>query len=286
MIGKKIKINDYKFTYGQETVMLNIYGAFKNTKSGNKYVVYSYENNNKKLYYGTFFKRKNEALIMTSKENPKEIVQEFLESILKEEKNEKFEIISLDEIETAEIIDEFTLDFDVDIKKLADLTIPKPVVQEPSQESNEKKPISIAAIFFGLFVIVVITFFFVNPEVILGKNKYYTCTTTYLHENLPAYVNKELFLTFDGKGKITDIEVTTDYVFNDTNYYQEFKEKSYYYQYMEENDTYKLIDENYTYRLFSEIDTTIDFFLPTEESELISHYKENNYTCKEVEVDE
>ena len=55
---------------------------------------------------------------------------------------------------------------------------------------------------------------------------------------------------------------------------------------MEEGDTYKFIDENYTYRLFSSVDVTVDFFLPTDESELISYYKEDNYICKAVEVDE
>ena len=73
MIGKKIKIKDYKFTYGQDTVYINIYGAFKDIKNGNKYVIYSYENNNK-LFYGTYFEQNKEAVIMTSKDNPKEKV--------------------------------------------------------------------------------------------------------------------------------------------------------------------------------------------------------------------
>ena len=284
MIGKKIKLNDYKFTYGQETIILNVFGAFKNIKSGNKYVIYSYDN--KKIFYGSFFKRNKEAVIMTSKENSKEIIKEFIDILLGEKENDGFEIISLEEIETVQVIDESEFDHKVDVNKLYDLTIPKPVVQENLDDSKKNKPISIAMIFFGLFVIVVIAFFFVNPEVITGKNKYYICTKTYLHSSLPVYVNEELSLTFNGKGNINSISVTEDYVFNNTNYYKEFKDKSYFYQYMEEGDTYKFIDENYTYRLFSSIDTTTDFFLPTEELELISHYKENNYTCKVVEIDE
>ena len=286
MIGKKIKLNDYKFTYGQETIILNVYGAFKNTKSGNKYVIYSYENNNKKIFYGSFFKRNNEAVIMTSKENPKEIIKEIIDSLLEEKPNDNYEIISLEEISTAQIIDEWTVDFQVDIDKLYDLTIPKPIITEEPEEPKKKKPFSIAIFFFGLFVIVVIVFFFANPEIITGKNKYYTCTKTYLHTNLPASVNEEISLTFNGKGNITNIEVTEDYVFSNTSYYKEFKEKGYFYQYMEEGDTYKFIDENYTYRLFSSVDVTVDFFLPTDESELISYYKEDNYICKAVEVDE
>lgn len=285
MIGKKIKVNDYKFTYGQETITLNMYGVFKTVK-GNKYAVYSYENNQNKLFYGSFFQRNKEAVIMASKENPKEIVKEFIDTILKEEKSNKFEIISLEEIESAQIIDEYPLDFNVDTSKLYDLTIPKPIIKEEVKETKKKKPISIAAIFFALFILVVIAFFFVNPEVILGDKKNYTCTKTYLHSSLPATITEEISLTFSGRGTITNIDVTTDYAFTNTTYYQEFKDKSYFYQFIEEGDTYKFIDENYTYRLFSSIDINDEYFLPTEEEELISHYESKNYTCKRVEIDE
>ena len=36
MIGKQIRLNDYKFTYGRETIYLNVYGDFKNKKNNNK----------------------------------------------------------------------------------------------------------------------------------------------------------------------------------------------------------------------------------------------------------
>lgn len=286
MIGKKIKVNDYKFTYGQETVYLNVYGAFKNTKSGNKYAIYSYENNNNKLLYGSFFQRGKEAVVMTSKDNPKEIIKEFIDSILSENKNEKFEIISLEEITTIEIIDEHQVDYPVDIPKLYDLTIPKPIVQKEKESTKINKPFSIAWFFFIVFLLVVIAFFVFNPEVITGKNKVYNCTKSYLHKNLPSSVTEEISLTFNGKGIITNIDITTNYTFNDTKYYNEFKDKSYFYQYMKEGDTYKFIDESYTYRVFSNINTEEEYFLPTEEAKLVSHYQDKEYTCKAVEVDE
>ena len=39
MIGKRIKVNDYKFVYGQETIYVNVFAAFKNKKNGNKYII-------------------------------------------------------------------------------------------------------------------------------------------------------------------------------------------------------------------------------------------------------
>ena len=284
MNGKKIKLNDYKFTYGQETISLNVYSAFKDIKTSNKYVIYSYENNNK-LFYGTYFERNKEAVIMTSKDSPKEIVEDFITSLLESKENKRFEIISLENIESVQVIDEYSADFEVDLNKLYDLTMPKPIIQREEKPRN-KKQISIATIFFCIFILVVIAFFFVNPEVIMGKNKEYKCTKTYFHTSLPASVNEEMSLVFNGKGKIISIDIISDYVFSDTDYYQDFKEKSYFYKYIEEGDTYKFEDSTYTYRLFSKVNTTEAFFLPTEEEELISHYQEKKYTCKVVETNE
>lgn len=286
MIGKKLKVNDYKFTYGQETVVVNLHGVFKNIKNGNKYAIYSYDNNNSKLYYGTFYKRNNEAVIMTSKENPKEIVKEFVDFLLKDDKNDKFEVITLKEINSIQIIDEYTADFNVDIAKLYDLTIPKPIIKEIPKETKKKKPISIAAIFFTLFIIVIIAFFFFNPEVIIGKDKHYSCVKNYYHSSIPASINEQINLTFNGKENIKSIDLINDYKFNDTNYYKEFKDKGYFYQYIKDVDAHKFIDESNTYRVFSKIDITGDFFLPTSEKELIEYYENNKYICKVVEVDE
>lgn len=286
MIGKKIRVSDYKLTYGEETAYIKMYGAFKNTKSGNKYAIYSYENNPNKICYGTFFKKNKEAVIMTSKENPKEIIKEFINTLLEESSNNKFEIISLEEIQTVEIIDEHIVDFKIDIEKLDDLTIPKPIIKEEKEIPKKKKNISIANIFFTIFLLVVAAFFLVNPEIIIGKNKYYSCSKVYFHDKLPATITEDIRLTFNGKGVITHIDITSDYVFRDEDYYTEFKEKSYFYQYIKEGDTYKFIDEDTTYRLFSEIDTENEYFLPTEETELISYYAQNKYTCKVVEENE
>ena len=285
MIGKKLRINDYKLTYGQGTAYINIYGVFRDSTNGNKYAIYSYEGNNS-LFYGTFFKRNKEAVIMISKSNSEESIKIFVDLLLSEKMDDRFEIISLEDIDTVQIIEEYKYKEKVDINKLYDLTIPKPIIEEEIDISNKKKSISIAGIFFGLFIVVILLFFFFNPEVIVGKNTLYECSKSYFHKTLPASVNEVISLTFDSKNKVIDINSITDYVFNDIEYYVEFREKGYFYQHTGEADTYKFIDENYTYRVFSEIDTFNNFFLPTKEDELLSYYKNDNYICKVVEINE
>lgn len=285
MNGKKLRLSEYKMTYGQETIYVNMYGVFKNKKNGNKYAIYSYENKNI-LNYGTFFQRNKEAVIMASKENPKEIIEDLVQKLLNEETINKYEPISLKDIETIEIIDEYTSDMKIELNKLKELTIPKPVVVEITPEPEQKKkPISFAWTFFTLFILVVIAFFLMNPELLIGNDIHYSCSKNYLHKKLPASVKEDIEITISGLGKIKTIDKTTEHTFSDKSYYQEFKEKSYYYQYMEEGDTYKLIDEEYKYRLFSDIDiNSEDNLLPTNEDELISYYKDKGYTCKRVEI--
>lgn len=281
MIGKQIRLNDYKFTYGRETIYLNVYGAFKNKKNGNKYVIYSYDNN--RLYFGSLFIRNKEIIVMIPKEDESEIVKKFTYSILDNKLSDDFEVISLDDIDSIEIIDETLCDFNVDMSKLYDITIPKPKVEKEEIKPNKK--ISIASIFFVLLFVVIILFFFVNPEVIFGKNKEYSCTKSYLHDELPASVNEEVVLVFNGKDNINSIDVKTDYVFSDAQYYKDFKDKSYFYNYFKEGDTYKFEDTTYTYRLFSKIDTNEDYFMPSKLDDLVSYYRNNGYECKLVEVE-
>lgn len=281
MIGKQIRLNDYKFTYGRETIYLNVYGAFKNKKNGNKYVIYSYDNS--RLYFGSLFIRNKEIIVMIPKEDESEIVKKFTYSILDNKLSDDFEVISLDDIDSIQIIDETLCDFNVDMSKLYDITIPKPKVEKEEIKPNKK--ISIASIFFVLLFVVIILFFFVNPEVIFGKNKEYSCTKSYLHDELPASVNEEVVLVFNGKDNINSIDVKTDYVFSDAQYYKDFKDKSYFYNYFKEGDTYKFEDTTYTYRLFSKIDTNEDYFMPSKLDDLVSYYRNNGYECKVVEVE-
>ena len=281
MNGKRIKVNDFKFKYGQETIFINVFGAFKYKKNNNKYVIYSYDNS--KLYYGSLFIRDNELVIMLSKNDGENLINKFLDDILTGNSDSDFEVISLDKIISAQIIDEGVINKKIDINKLDELTIPKKKASEVVNENKKKKRISISGIFFALFIVVVVAFFFFNPEVINGKNVYYTCSKSYDHEKLPASVIENVELEFNGHGTIIDIKVKSDYIFNDVNYYKEFRDKSYFYQYFSDGDTYKFDDNTYTYKIFSSINTKEDFFLPTDKDGLIKHYQDDNYTCKVVD---
>lgn len=167
MNGKRIKVNDFKFKYGQETIFINIFGAFKYKKNNNKYVIYSYDNS--KLYYGSLFIRDNELVIMLSKNDGENLINKFLDDILTGNSDSDFEVISLDKIISAQIIDEGVINKKIDINKLDELTIPKEKTSEVVNENKKKKRISISGIFFALFIVVVVAFFFLIQKLLLEK---------------------------------------------------------------------------------------------------------------------
>lgn len=287
MIGKKIKINDYKFTYGKDVMFVNVYGAFKYNKNGNRYVLYSYVDNVKrgsKLYYGSLFVRNNELVVMLSKDIEEDVIHNFIDDFMHDKNMDEYDIISLDKIDSIQIIDDASISFDVDMNALYKKSIPKEI-NSSNVEVKEKKGISISYIFFALFLIVLALFFFFNPEVLKGEDIKYVCDKKYDHEVLPARIDEKVELVFNAKGNITSIDITSDYVFNDTDYYNEYRDNGYFYQYMNKGDTYKFIDDSYTYRVFSKIDTSNDYFMPTKLDELISYYKDNNYSCKEENIE-
>ena len=276
MIGKTIKISDYKFTYGQETVFINVFGVFKDLKSGNRYIIYSYDN--KKLYYGSFFIRDNAGTVMISKDTNTDIIKGFIDDILSQKKNDKYEIVNLDKIESIQIIDEQVYESSVDINRLDELTIPKNITSEEEVQPKKKVPFFM----FGIMLLLVVLglFFFINPEVIKGKNIIYTCNKTSNHKELPASMKEERIVTFNSKGKVISMDINTDYVFSDIEYYNDFKNKGIFYKYMKTTDTYKFDDVNYTYRVFSSIDVENNYFLPSEEEELITYFNNDGYNCK------
>ena len=284
MIGKVLKENDYKFEYGKETVYVNVFGGFKYKKNASKYIVYSYDNN--KLFYGNLFIRNDEIIVMTDKEDPSLIVKEFVSNILNNKKSDEFEIISLDKVKSIQIIDEASCDFDVDISKLKDLTISKLESVVQVEGKPKKRKFSIVGVGIFLVFAIITLFFFVNPQFITGENKEYSCVKNYIHDKLPADVSEKVDLEFTSKGKIIDINIISDYQFNDSDYYTEFRDKNYFYQYFSDGDTYKFEDEDQIFRLFSKIDTEVDYFMPSDLDELIKYYEDNGYSCTLVEESE
>lgn len=282
-MGKIVRVDEYNITYGKETDYLKVFAGFKYKKDGNKYVIYSHDSKN--LFYGSLFIKDEKIIIMDVKSDISSVIKEFISLLLECKVSDDFEIISLDNVDSAEIIGENKLEIDSQsVLDLIDRTIPKKSEKVSIDTKKKSKKGSIIGICIFLVVILVLTFLIFNPSLFEGKKKKVVCTKNYIHTNLNAIVSENASLTFSGKDKIISIDITTDYKFTDSSLYEEFVKKNYFYQYMKDGDTYKLDNDNATYRVFSSIDTEVDYFLPTSYSDLISDYENKGYDCALVKV--
>lgn len=277
MIGKIIKVNDFKFVYGQDTMYITAFGAFKNSKNGEKYIVYSYDG--KKIYYGSFFIKEKVGTIMMSKNSKKDDVKNFIDSLLSGKSNKEIEIINLDVVDSVQIIDEILFDLDVDVNKLIDITIPKSSDNSSSSNVVVTNKSRIFTLVIILILLILGIVFMIVTKYISDNTEEYICNKDYLSQEVPANVIDEVLLSFNYRNNLTSMVKRISYIFDDNKYYMEFKNKSYFYKYIDDADSYKFIDEEKTYRLFDNVDVENDFFLPKDKHDLLNYYRSDGYTC-------
>lgn len=275
MFGKKIRVNDYKFTYGSDIVYINVYAVFRVKKSNEKFIIYSYDD--KKLFYGSLYINGNMGTVMASDKDNTMIVDTILLNIFDNKSDDKYEILDISKIDSIQIIEEKVYEKNIDINRLYDITMPKEKIEEENISSKKNNNYWVFIILI-ILIIGVIIFISISKFISL-KKEIYVCEKKYEHNSLPADVIDKIDITFDYKNKLIDIDNSTSYVFTDTNYYYEFKDNSYFYKYIDNADTYKFDDSNYTYRVFKNIDVNDDKFLSRDKDSLVSYYENKGYTC-------
>ena len=275
MFGKKIRVNDYKFTYGSDIVYINVYAVFRVKKSNEKFIIYSYDD--KKLFYGSLYINGNMGTVMASDKDNTMIVDTILLNIFDNKSDDKYEILDISKIDSIQIIEEKVYEKNIDINRLYDITMPKEKIEEENISSKKNNNYWVFIILI-ILIIGVIIFISISKFISL-KKEIYVCEKEYEHNSLPADVIDKIDITFDYKNKLIDIDNSTSYVFTDTNYYYEFKDNSYFYKYIDNADTYKFDDSNYTYRVFKNIDVNDDKFLSRDKDSLVSYYENKGYTC-------
>ena len=95
------------------------------------------------------------------------ILKKFVKELIDNNYQEEYEIISLDKVNSIQVIDEAICDIDVDINKLNDITIPKPKVVE--KEVVPKKKVNFTIVFLLVFILVVAMFSFLIQKLLMVK---------------------------------------------------------------------------------------------------------------------
>ena len=289
MKGLEISVTNSDLVIKQEERLVRLFVMFKDKNYGTKYIVFA-DKDGKELYYGSPLINGTKMVIMKFKNiKDEEVVKEFVWNYLNGESISKFELIELTQIEKLEIIDNNKLDAkDEYIDKLNDIFFKKEeVIYEDANDVKIIKKKNNGPILFTLILILIAVVGFIylknNPELIYGKDIYVQCKIDYIVSEVDANVNEVVTLTFNNSQILKKHEKDVTYSFNDNDKYYEFKEKNLNYVYLNEEGLEKFSDEELSYILFVDYDLTKDYVLPKDYDELYDYYKNNNYSCNNIE---
>lgn len=290
MNGKTIKVKQYNLQFGEKERFINILSCFKYKKNGNIYIIYSdIDQKYSLVYYGSGHLKENEALCMPCREKEEvEIIKEYIFKLLKKEPMDNFEIYSIDNVETIEIIGSEKLEVKTEIlSNLIDIMIPKKELEkEKTKETKKKKNNPLKPLLIILIIIILIigsSYFLLGGTPKDNTKTNIICTKTYQHETLNAKVEETNTYNFDLNDELQTIDTTMIYKF-DKSSYQDFILKGTYYKYMPSSDTeggWDKNDEEYTFKVVTKKRVDTSYTEPTNYEEALSYYKENGYTCEE-----
>lgn len=290
MKGLEISVTNSDLVIKQEERLIKLFVIFKDNNYGTKYIVFA-DKDKKELYYGSPLVNGTKMVIMKFKDiKDEEKIKEFIWDYLNGESNtSKFDIIEVPKIEKLEIIDHNKLDVkDEYINKLDDIFFKRePVIDDVSNEVVVVKKQNNGPILFILILILIAVVGFIylknNPELIFGKDIYVQCKINYIESEVDANVNETVTLTFNNSQVLKKHEKEITYSFNDNDKYYEFKEKNLNYIYLKEEGLEKFSDEELNYKLFIDYNLNRDYILPKDYDELYDYYKNNNYSCNNIE---
>lgn len=291
MIGKELQVFESQMSFGGKPRMVNVFSLFRYKKSNNIYVVYADVGATVSVvYFGSSHIKGNSILCMSPKEEDYEYVKEFIFKIVNKEKLDGFETLSLDKIDSMEIIAFGHMEIKSDIfNSLVELTIPKK--QEPVKvEEPVKKKSSGGLLKFLIFLIIVgggaygvyyYTDWFKPKEEVY---KAISCMKTYPHDTLDAVVEDSRVYNFGTGDMLYSVDVTTAFKFNSKESYEDFTFRGLVYKYMP--DKYvdgepKHDDDNNTYIFIFKEMVDEDYNGPTGYEDVMTYSKSEGYQCEE-----
>ncbi len=286
MKGKEIKVIEYNLTFGQAARTVYILGLFKYKPNGNIYLVYCDKNSNYNLAYYGYSHVKNDAILSMQCRNKEdeEIIKKYIYTITNKEKEDDYEYISLDKVEGIEIISSSNLELKKEvIDELIELTIPKKI-EEETDNTKKKGKSKKGLLIIPLLLLIAAAGYYIYTNVINAEEtlKQIICTKEYRHKELSANIEEEQTFNFDKKDNLHKVDITKIYYFNNESQYYDFINSGTYYKYMpEEEGGWDKNDEDYTFTTTEIIRIETGYNKPTDYEEVLSYYKNDNFTCEE-----
>lgn len=291
MNGKMLKVAQYNLEFGKSDRFVNVFGCFKYKSNGNNYVIYTdVDTKYPIIYYGSaHVKEKNILSMQCKNESEQEIIKEYIYKVINNEPLENFEIFSLEEVESIEIIASNKIDVKPEIiSSLVNITLPKKeepeVIATPISKKKKKKSFRVILVLLLIFLVGGIGYFYITSLTLQeGTARKIICQKEYQHKELNAFVHEENTYNFNNRDSLENIDTVITYQFEKSDY-QEFILKGTYYKYLPDDDQvggYKKDDENYIFKIITTEEVSTSYNKPTVYEEVFSYYKSEGYTCTE-----
>jgi len=298
MFGKTLGVVEYNLTFGTDTRMVNVFSCFKYKKNNNLYVIYAdvatkYEI----VHYGGSHIKGNVILSMSNRQDEVEIIKEFIYKVINNEDLSDFEQIDLTEATGIEIISSNNLEVKLDvIRKLEEITIPKPQVMEeekvkeiPKEKNVGTKKKKNKNLIIILLVIIIVGgggYFYLSTRLSSTISKKIICTKESEVSELNATLNEVNTYNFINNNALNSIDTTNTYKFNTEDDYQDFTHRGVYYKYIPTDDSTPSWDNaTYTFKVTYKEVVDSAYNKPKQYEEVINYYSNKGYSCKE-EIEE
>lgn len=292
MNGKTLKVAQYNLEFGKSDRFVNVFGCFKYKPNGNIYVIYTdVDTKYPIIYYGSAHIKDTNILSMQCKDvSEQEIVKEYIYKVINNEVLENFEIFSLKNIETIELVGSNKIEVKSEtIVSLVNIIIPKKEESENIKTvitSKPKKKKSKTLLLLLLFILIFALIGLIYIKSLADSNttsKKIICQKEYKHNVLNANVSEENTYNFNNKDTLETINTIMIYKFEEQDY-QKFIQEGSYYKYLPDDEKlggYKQDDENYTFKIIINDSVSTSYNKPTTYEEVLSYYKSEKYTCTE-----
>ena len=294
MNGKELKVVEYDLTFGNKARMVNVFGLFRYTKNNGLYVIYADVGTTYNVInYATSHVKGESILAMTPRDQDTEIIKEYIYKVTNGEKLDGFEILSLEGVNSIEIIASDKLEVKPEVLvSLIDKTIPKKEVVVPDKKNDalKKKSPAKTLLIFIIFLALLAggAYYYLTRANETSDAKMLLCKKTSNDSSIHARIDESMNQSFSRNDELDNIETTKVFVFDSSEDYEDFINKGTMYKYMpdEEDGGYKQDDDAHTFTIIINEKVGQSYDKPTKYEEVLSYNKREGYTCDEKILEE
>lgn len=277
MNGKILRISSNDLYGNIDTREVIVFACFNHLKYMNKYILFTFagEYDKKKIYYGSIYFKENSIVVFSVNQESLSYIKKFHEEYLQGAVSSKeYEILDISKINKIELVSYNDMACD-NLLTLEKISIKKAIKEEENIKNKKSFSLYIILIFL-IFLLIGLTYFYINPDMFLKEYKNLVCANKFYNDDLKMSYNEELKVLFDKKDIVSSITVIDSYIFSDRDSYFDFKNNAQENTYFKIPGTFKYNDDLLELKINYNKQSIIDSY-----SEMKVYLQKEGYHCME-----